>query len=237
MFLFIKRITMKKVLIIEDDPDIMMALEDDFFLEGYEVDTATDGNEGLKKGQNLEIDIIILDLMLPGINGIEICKELRKKNIGTPIIMLTAKSMDIDKVLGLEVGADDYVTKPFSPHELQARVKAVLRRTGDAFRGDQITVYKSGPFILDNEKHTLSKNTEIIHLTTIEFSLMELFLVNQGKVVERQKILDQVWGKDVFVTNRTVDTHIANLRKKIEDDHTHPRHLLTVPWSGYKFER
>jgi DNA-binding response OmpR family regulator len=226
---------MKKVLIIEDDPDIMMALEDDFFLEGYEVETAIDGRDGLKKGQNLDIDIIILDLMLPGINGIEICKELRKKNIGTPIIMLTAKSMDIDKVLGLEVGADDYVTKPFSPHELQARVKAVLRRAGDTYGIDRKQVYKNGPFILDIEKHTLSKNNELIHLTTIEFSLMELFFNSVGKVVERQKILEQVWGNDVYVTHRTVDTHIANLRRKIEDNPEAHRWIIGIRGIGYKF--
>lgn len=226
---------MKKVLIIEDDPDIMMALEDDFFIEGYDVETAADGNEGLKKGQNLEIDIIILDLMLPGINGLEICKELRKRNIGTPIIMLTAKSMDIDKVLGLEVGADDYVTKPFSPHELQARVKAVLRRTGNVYHGDRPPVYKTGPFIMDTEKHTLTKYSDIIHLTTIEFSLIQLLLENQGKVVERQKILEHVWGKDVYVTHRTVDTHISNLRKKIEDNPDEQKWIIGIRGMGYKF--
>jgi len=226
---------MKRILIIEDNPDIRMALEDDFEMEGYKVESAITGTEGLKKGQNLDYDIILLDLMLPGLGGMEICKELRRLGIGTPIIMLTAKSQDIDKVLGLEMGADDYVTKPFSPHELQARVKAVLRRSGNLYLDEKSSVYKSGPFLLDINKHQLTKNKELIQLTAIEFSLFRFFMKNKNHVLQRNEILDQVWGKEVYVTPRTVDTHVANLRKKIEDNPEDQQWILGIRGVGYTF--
>jgi DNA-binding response OmpR family regulator len=226
---------MKKILIIEDEPAIRMALEDDFKFEGYQVDTAATGLEGLEKAMDLDLDIIILDLMLPGLNGLEICKELRKRDIGTPIIMLTARSQEFDKVLGLELGADDYITKPFSMFELHARVKALLRRS--EIRNHQSVKDKIyiGPFELDPAKYLFTKNGEPVQLTTIEFDLMRLLMQHSGHVLKRDDILNSVWGEEVYITPRTVDTHIANLRKKIEDDPEQSHWITGIRGVGYKF--
>lgn len=226
---------MKKILLVEDDPAIRRALLDDFKHEGYEVDYAVNGEDGLKMGLNPDYDIILLDLMLPGIDGLDICKELKRKEIDTPIIMVTAKSQDWDKVIGLELGADDYVTKPFSPFELRARVKAVLRRSGSEPRKNSNKIYQSGPFSLNPIKHECLLNGEEIMLTQIEFNLMELLLKRPGEVLKRDEILDFVWGEDVMVTPRTVDTHIGNLRRKIGDDPDNPKWIFSVRNMGYKW--
>ena len=226
---------MKRILIIEDAKAIRMALEDDFKFEGYQVDSASTGPEGLEKAIDLNLDIIILDLMLPELSGLEICKELRKRNIGTPIIMLTAKSQEFDKVLGLELGADDYITKPFSPFELHARVKAVLRRSEIRNRQTASTAIRIGPFELDPLKYLVTKNRETVNLTTIEFDLMKLLMQNAGQVIKRDDILHSIWGEDVYITSRTVDTHIANLRKKIEDDPEKSHWITGIRGVGYKF--
>jgi two-component system, OmpR family, alkaline phosphatase synthesis response regulator PhoP len=224
---------MKKILIIEDARNIRMALEDDFKFEGYQVDSAATGLEGLEKAMDLDLDIIILDLMLPELNGLEICKELRRRDIGTPIIMLTAKSQEFDKVLGLELGADDYITKPFSPFELHARVKALLRRSEIRNQQTATTTLKIYPFELDTSKYLFTKNNEPVQLTTIEFALMKLLMQHAGHVIKRDDILRSIWGDEVYVTPRTVDTHIANLRKKIEDD---PEQWISgIRGAGYKF--
>jgi DNA-binding response OmpR family regulator len=225
---------MKRILIIEDARNIRMALEDDFKFEGYQVDSAATGPEGLKKAMDLNLDIIILDLMLPELSGLEICKELRRRDIGTPIIMLTAKSQEFDKVLGLELGADDYVTKPFSPFELHARVKALLRRSEIRNQQTAGTTIRLGPFELDPSKYLVTKNNPI-QLTTIEFALMKLLMQYAGHVIKRDDILRSVWGEEVYVTPRTVDTHIANLRKKIEDN---PEQWISgIRGAGYKFNQ
>lgn len=226
---------MKRILIIEDEPAIRMALEDDFTFEGYKVDSAATGPEGLEKAVDLDLDIIILDLMLPGLNGLDICKELRKRDIGTPIIMLTARSQEFDKVLGLELGADDYITKPFSMFELHARVKALLRRS--EIRDHQSAKEKIhiGPFELESAKYLFTKNGEPVQLTTIEFDLMKLLMQHAGHVLKRDDILNSVWGEEVYVTPRTVDTHIANLRKKIEDDPEQSHWITGIRGVGYKF--
>jgi two-component system alkaline phosphatase synthesis response regulator PhoP len=226
---------MKRILIIEDAPNIRMALEDDFKFEGYEVETAATGPEGFEKALDLDLDIIILDLMLPELNGLEICKELRRRNIGTPIIMLTAKSQEFDKVLGLELGADDYITKPFSTFELHARVKALLRRS--KIRDQQLAAasIQLGPFELDPSTYEFTKNGKAIRLTTIEFDLMKMLMQHAGQVLKRDDILNGIWGEDVFVTSRTVDTHIANLRKKIEDDRDQSYWITGIRGVGYKF--
>ncbi|MEI6048976.1 MAG: response regulator transcription factor [Bacteroidota bacterium] len=226
---------MKRILIIEDAPAIRMALEDDFKFEGYHVDTAATGPQGLVKAMDLNLDIIILDLMLPGLNGLDICKELRRCDIGTPIIMLTAKSQEFDKVLGLELGADDYITKPFSPFELHARVKALLRRSEIRNHQADAATIKFGPFELDPSKYLFTKNSEPVQLTTIEFALMKLLMQHIGHVFKRDDILHTIWGDEVYVTPRTVDTHIANLRKKIEDDPEHSRWITGIRGAGYKF--
>lgn len=228
---------MKKILIIEDARTIRMALEDDFKFEGYQVVTAATGPEGLEKAMDLDLDMIILDLMLPELDGLEICKELRRRNIGTPVIMLTAKSQEFDKVLGLELGADDYVTKPFSPFELRARVKALLRRSEIRNHQNASTIIKLGPFEMDPSKYLLLKDKEPVQLTTIEFALVKLLIQHAGEVLKRDFILDKVWGKEVYVTPRTVDTHIANLRKKIEDEPEQSHWITGIRGVGYKFNR
>jgi len=226
---------MKRILIIEDAKNIRMALEDDLKYEGYRVETAATGPEGLKKALDLELDIIILDLMLPELSGLEICKELRRRNIGTPIIMLTAKSQEFDKVLGLELGADDYITKPFSPFELHARIKALLRRSEIKDREAASAIIQAGPFELDPVKYLFTKKSKPVQLTTIEFALMKLLMQHAGQVLNRDDILRRIWGDEVYVTPRTVDTHIANLRRKIEDDPEQSRWITGIRGVGYKF--
>ena len=225
---------MKKILIVEDEELIRMALEDDFRLENYEVIVASDGIEGLTKAANPDIDLIILDIMLPGMNGFDICKKLRIQGIGTPVIMLTAKGQEIDRVLGLEIGADDYVTKPFSPRELQARVKAVLRRM-EIDSDETENLFRSGALEVDFRQYLCHKNGKEVSLTAHEFELLKYLIRNRGQVIKRNELLDEVWGKDVFVTPHTVDTHMANLRKKIEDDPSHPRLIISIRGVGYKF--
>lgn len=226
---------MKKILVVEDDPAIRMALEDDFKFEGYQVTSASTGHEGMEKAQDLNLDIILLDLTLPDMDGLEICKELRRRDIGTPIIMLTAKSQSFDKVLGLELGADDYVTKPFSPFELRARVKALLRRSEMKSHQNGQAIINLGPFELDPSKYQFTKNGKIIQLTTLEFSLIKLLMQNAGLVIKRDDILNSVWGEEVYVTPRTVDTHVANLRRKIEDDPEQSHWISGIRGVGYKF--
>jgi two-component system alkaline phosphatase synthesis response regulator PhoP len=225
----------KKILIIEDEDPIRMALEDDFCLENYDVAVATNGIDGLAKASEPDIDLIILDIMLPGMSGFEICKKLRSQGVKTPIIMLTAKGQEIDRVLGLEIGADDYVTKPFSPRELQARVKAVLRRMEAGLDDKKENVFRSGGLEVDFRQYICRKNGKEITLTIHEFNLIKYLMQNRGNVVKRNELLDEVWGKNVFVTPHTIDTHIANLRKKIEDDPADPRLIISIRGVGYKF--
>ena len=226
---------MKKILIVEDERAIRLALEDDFLAEGYRVDSAVTGNEGLQKGSEQNYDIILLDIMLPQMDGFEVIKELRKRDVRTPVIMLTAKSQEIDKILGLEFGADDYVTKPFSPRELQSRVKAVLRRVdmkpGQSYKNQ----FSFGGINIDFEKYECFRNGEKIFLTTLEFDLLRFLIDHKGKVVNRNQIMNEVWGPDVFVAPRTIDTHILNLRKKIEDNPAKPVWIIGVRGRGYKF--
>lgn len=225
---------MNKILIIEDDPGIRSGLEDDFRFEGYEVESAVTGSEGLKKGTQGSPDIIILDIMLPEMSGLEVCKELRKKNVKVPIIMLTAKSQDIDIVVGLELGADDYVTKPFSPHELRARVKAQLRRSAGNLSQDTHRELVAGPFTLNEKKHLCLFGDQEITLTSIEFNIMKMLIQHSGELIKREELLDTAWGDEVYVTQRTVDTHIANLRRKFGDDAKNPRYIINVRGLGYK---
>jgi two-component system alkaline phosphatase synthesis response regulator PhoP len=226
---------MKKILIIEDEEPIRTALEDDFRLENYEVAVAADGIEGLAKAADLNTDLIILDVMLPGMNGFDICRKLRSQGIRTPIIMLTAKGQEIDRVVGLELGADDYVTKPFSPRELQARVKAVLRRMETGQDDKEENLFRSGVLEVDFRQYVCRKNGMEVRLTAHEFELLKYLVMNRGKVIKRDELLDQVWGKNVFVSPHTIDTHVANLRKKIEDDPSNPRLIISIRSVGYKF--
>jgi len=226
---------LKKILIIEDEESISMVLEDDFRLEGYEVEVASDGLDGLVKAADPEVDLIILDIMLPGMNGFEICKKLRSQGIQTPIIMLTAKGQEIDRVLGLEFGADDYVTKPFSPRELQARVKAVLRRIEKEPGDVGENIFRMGELEVDFLQYECRISGRKVTLTAHEFGLLKYLIQNRERVIERDELLAEVWGKDVVVSVRTIDTHMANLRKKLEDDANQARFIISIRGVGYKF--
>lgn len=224
---------MERILIVEDEQSILMALEDDLRMEGYEVETASDGLVGLSLALEGSYDLVILDLMLPAMDGFEVCRRLRQARVSTPILMLTAKSQEVDKVLGLELGADDYVTKPFSPRELVARVKAILRR-GKA-PAPELVAYRFGDVELDFRKYETKKGGHPVDLTAREYSLMRFLIEHREVVVSRFDILAAVWGEPGSVFPRTVDTHIANLRKKLEDDPSVPRFLVGVRGVGYRF--
>ncbi len=224
---------MKKIIIIEDEESILMALEDNLKLEGYATSSALDGERGLSKVIENQYDLIILDIMLPRMNGFDVCKCIRQEGISTPILMLTAKSQEIDKVLGLELGADDYVTKPFSPRELLARVKALLRRA--KLQDQEKVLYHFGEIEVDFKKYEIKKRGKQIYLTALEFALLHFLIKQNGEVVSRDDILDEIWGSDVFVQPRTVDKHIAELRKKIEDTPSNPKFVVGVRSVGYKF--
>jgi two-component system alkaline phosphatase synthesis response regulator PhoP len=226
---------MKKILIIEDEDPIRIVLEDDFRDEGYMVESASDGIEGLEKSLNIDIDLIILDIMLPGMDGFEICKKLRMKGIDTPIIMLTAKGQEIDRVLCLEIGADDYVTKPFSPRELQARVKAILRWIENHAENKAYESYRMMGLEVDFRNYRCTKTGKEINLTIHEFGILKYLICNKGRAINRDELLDEVWGRNVLVTPRSVDTHIANLRKKIEDNPANPKLINSVHGFGYRF--
>ena len=224
---------MKKILIIEDDPATLTGIEETLKEEHFDVSTVMSGQMGYEKAKEGGYDIIILDLMLPEKNGIDICKDLRKDGVNTPILMLTGKKEEIDKVIGLEIGADDYVTKPFSIRELVARVKALLRRPQEIRL--EVEEYSFDNVYLNFKKQEAKKGNSLIEISVMEFKVMKYFIQREGEVIERNKLLDEVWGYENYPSTRTVDNLILNLRKKIEDDHSNPKHLLTVHGAGYKF--
>jgi len=225
---------MRKILIIEDEEIIRMALVDDFKHEGYQVDYAINGKEGYEKSTDASVDLIILDIMLPELNGFEVCKKLRMDGIDTPIIMLTAKGQEIDRVVGLELGADDYVTKPFSPRELQARVRAIFRRTEKIIGDVEKSTFEINHIKVDFLQFECYKNGELINLTKHEFDLLKYLIKNRGRVIKREELLDEVWGDDVIVSSRTIDTHMANLRRKVEEDSSNPKIIKSIRGVGYK---
>jgi len=220
------------VLVVEDDPALLRGLNDNLATAGYSVLTAEDGETGLSVAVDDKPDLIVLDIMLPKMNGYEVCRRLREAGIDAPIIMLTAKSEESDIVLGLNIGADDYVTKPFSIRELLARVQAMLRRRGTEAR----SVHHFGAFELDLESHKLLRNGEEIPLTPKEFATLCYLVRRAGRALTRDNILNEVWGHDIFVTPRSVDRCINTLRSKIEDDARRPRFIQTVRDLGYRFE-
>lgn len=224
----------KKILVVEDEPGIRLSVSDELESAGYEVFTAENGEKGLAAAEREKPDLIILDLMMPVLDGTEVCKKLRMRGDRTPIIMLTVRDKEIDKVLGLELGADDYMTKPFSLRELTARVKAVLRRAEEKPVHPGIVSF--GGIRLDFKKFEATKKGQSLDLTPLEFQMLELLVERKGEVLKRDDFLDGVWGEDnVSVSYRTVDSHIANIRRKIEDDPSKPRHILSVRGVGYKF--
>ena len=225
---------MKKILIIEDDPSILKALCASLEEETYEIHTADNGIDGYEKALNNDPDLIVLDLMLPGKGGKEICKDLRDKGILIPILILTSKQEEIDKVLLLELGADDYVTKPPALRELRARINALLRRSQGSVK-KEIEYYSFGNHKIDFKGQVAYKGEQVIKLSTKELQVLQFLIQNEGSVVSRDQLLNEVWGYDVYPDTRTVDNFILNLRKKIEDDPANPKHLITTYGAGYKF--
>ena len=226
---------MTRVLVVEDETSFSETLEYLLGREGYEVAVAGDGGTALTEFDRHGADIVLLDLMLPGVSGIEVCKQLRAKS-SVPIIMLTAKDAEVDKVVGLEIGADDYVTKPFSTRELLARMRAVLRRAGDLDDVAADGIVEAGPVRIDVERHAVTVSGSSVSLPLKEFDLLELFVRNAGKVLTRAQLIDRVWGSDYVGDTKTLDVHVKRLRAKVEPDPSHPRHLLTVRGLGYRFE-
>jgi DNA-binding response OmpR family regulator len=223
---------MSRILVIEDEAEMANGLKDNFEYDGDEVSVASDGESGLAAARERTPDIIILDVMLPGMSGFDVCRKLRSEGNTTPILMLTARGQEIDKVLGLELGADDYMTKPFSIRELLARVRAILRRTGGSSPGGEC---RMGRLVLDFDRHVAHDDHGEVGLTHKEFELLKYLYTHRGDTVARDHLLQHVWGYETFPTTRTVDTFIARVRKRVEPDPNRPRHILTAHGIGYKF--
>ncbi len=223
----------KKILIIEDNRGIQMSLKDEFESEGYTTLVSGNGEEGLHLAFEEKPDLIILDIMLPVMDGYEVCKRLRMKGNNIPVIMLTVKNREIDKVLGLELGADDYVTKPFSVAELSARVKTIFRRMDEYSLKTEVG--RIGETELNFKKFEAKKNGEAVIFTPLEFQLLKFLVNKKGEVITRDEMLDKVWGENnVVISLRTIDSHMANIRKKLEDDSAHPKYIVNVRGVGYK---
>jgi DNA-binding response OmpR family regulator len=223
---------MQKILVVEDEPDMVRGLKDILEFEGYEVVVAETGNEGLQAVSRKQPDCIILDLMLPDLSGYQVCAEVRRRNLNTPILMLTAKAQDYDKIRGFEVGADDYLTKPFSVGELLARVMALLRRS--TRYAQDVDLVQVGSSQVDVKHFSVRRGKKEYSLSHYEVELFKLLYANAGQPVSRDEILDKVWGTEKFPTNRTVDNFIVKLRKKIEENYKNPKHILTIYGVGYK---
>ena len=222
-----------KILVVEDEPNMVAGLRDNFEFEGYQVITARDGVEGLQRALDESPDLVVLDVMMPRMSGLEVCKQLRAKRGSIPIIMLTARGQEVDKVVGLELGADDYVTKPFSIRELLARVKAVLRRTSVVPKDQDRRSF--GEVEVDLRKCRVLKSGQVIDISSKEFELLKYFIVHSGETLSRDRLLEDVWGYDNYPTTRTVDTHLVRLRQKLEPNPDQPQYFLTVHGTGYRF--
>jgi len=223
----------KVILIIEDDVSILRGLKDNLIFEGYEVHTAADGINGLQIALDEQIDLLLLDLMLPGMNGYELCRKLKNEKPELPVIMITAKGTEMDKIAGLDIGADDYLTKPFSIPELLARIRAVLRRSKPD--QDNLEKYSFGKVTLDFRKFRAFVNDKEIKLSTKEFEIMRYFIKHEGEVVQRDELLDEVWGYDAIPDTRTVDNFILELRKKLEETPSNPQYITSIRGVGYRF--
>jgi DNA-binding response OmpR family regulator len=223
---------MTRLLVVEDEPGIAFALETDLRGEGYDVDLVSNGDEASKRASSEPFDLVLLDVMLPGKDGFEVCREIRRAGIKTPIILLTAKSQEAEKVMGLELGADDYVTKPFSPRELRARIKAALRRVAP----DSPDVFRFGDTEVDFARCEVRRGGTAIDLSALEFKLLSAFVRSRGRVLTREQLLDAAWARGVALNDRVVDNHIVSLRRKIEPDPARPRYLLNIRGLGYRFD-
>jgi two-component system, OmpR family, alkaline phosphatase synthesis response regulator PhoP len=224
-----------RVLLIEDEVGLVVALTDRLQSEGYQVETAGDGQTGLARALGEPFDLIILDVMLPQKNGFDICRDLRGQGIKTPLLMLTARGQVVDRVLGLKLGADDYLVKPFDPIELLARMEALLRRVPSLSPIPALEVYQFGEIRVDALRAEVTRNSAPIDLPPREYKLLCYLIRHRGATISRNRLLDEVWGYDAMITTRTVDVHVAGLRQKIETDPRHPRYLLTIHGLGYKF--
>ncbi len=224
----------KRILLVEDEPGLVLTLTDRLVKEGFVVESARDGETGLQRATNESFDLILLDVMLPRKNGLDICRDLRQLGVQTPVIMLTARGQIVDKVVGLKLGADDYVTKPFEMIELLARVEALLRRTPSA-PAIQSEVYQFGAVRVDFRRAEVYSDDKVIELSAREFQLLRYFIDKRGNTISRDELLNEVWGYNAMPTTRTVDVHIAWLRQKLEPNPRHPQFILTIHGLGYKF--
>ena len=223
---------MARILVVEDEPYIALGLKSDLVLEGYQVEVARDGQAALDRAGNEPFDLILLDVMLPRKDGFAVCRELRHQGVRTPIIMLTAKTQEAEKVLGLGLGADDYVTKPFSPLELRARVQAVLRRVS----GEAPEVYRFGDVEVDFTRAEVRRQSKVVLTSALEFKLLTAFIRRRGRLLTREQLLDAAWGPDDGPTDRAIDNHVMNLRRKIEPRPDRPTYLVSVRGLGYRFD-
>jgi len=225
---------LKKILIIEDDPAVVEGLKEHLKSEHFDVITSGSGENGYQMAKTENADLILLDLILPDIDGTDVCRRLRNDGIHTPVVMLTGRKDEIDKIIGLEIGADDYVTKPFNTRELIARIKAILRRIDD-YKSEDIKNYKFANMEIDFKKMEIDKNGEPVTLSVMELKILKYMIERKEEVITRDDLLNNVWGYDSFPTTRTVDNYILSLRKKIEENPSEPKHILTVYKAGYKF--
>jgi DNA-binding response OmpR family regulator len=223
-----------RILIIEDEPDLLRGLEMNLTAEGFVVSTAARGDTGVEKALRERPELILLDIMLPGMNGLDVCRELRRKGFESPIIMLTAKAEEVDRVVGLEIGADDYVTKPFGIRELLARIRVRLRRHAPAAPVNDAKL-RFGKVTVDFDTHEAHRAGERVELTAKDLEVLRLLAKHRGEIVTRDRLLDEVWGYETYPTTRTVDNHILRLRQKLEEDPSNPRHILSIYGEGYKF--
>jgi two-component system alkaline phosphatase synthesis response regulator PhoP len=223
---------MTRILIVEDEPAIAAGLEEDLTFEGYRVDTVADGEAAVLAAREGAFDLVLLDVMLPKKDGFQVCRELRRGGVTTPIILLTARSLEAEKVMGLRLGADDYITKPFGSEELRARIDAVLRRAG---RTTAVDRFRFGEYEVDFARCEVSRNGTRVDVTAVEFKLLSAFIRSRGRVLSRQQLLETVWT-DTHCVDRVVDSHVANLRKKIEPDPSTPKYLVSVRSLGYRFD-
>jgi DNA-binding response OmpR family regulator len=221
-----------KILVVEDEPAIALGLRNDLTLEGYQAEVVADGDTAVRRASETAFDLILLDVMLPKKDGFSVCRDLRRAGVTTPIIILTAKAQESDKLLGLGLGADDYMTKPFSPLELCARIKAVLRRTGSS----QSERYRFGSVDVDCSRGVVRRNGQTVDVTALELKVLAALIRARGHLLTREQVIDEAWGRGVAISDRVVDNHMMNLRRKLEEDPSAPRYLLSVRGLGYRFE-
>jgi DNA-binding response OmpR family regulator len=223
---------MSRILIVEDEPAIALGLKNDLTLEGYAVEVATDGEAATDRATAAPFDLILLDVMLPKKDGFAVCRDLRRLGLKTPIIMLTARAQETEKVLGLSLGADDYVTKPFSPMELCARIKAVLRRTAPA----DVDRYRFGQIDVEFASGIVRRRGQPVDLTPLELKVLAALIRSRGRLLSREQLIEEAWGRGISMSDRVVDNHVMNLRRKIEEQPAQPRYLVSVRGLGYRFE-